>query len=100
MKSYNRLYVLVRTDLYTPGYVAAQAGHAVAQYMIEFPDVWRNHTLVYLAVENEEQLLMWRDKLIIKGIPYAIFREPDIGNQATSLAVASDGKLFKQLPLL
>ena len=99
MKSYNRLYVLVREDL-GPSYAAVQAGHGMAQYMLEFPDVWRNHTLVYLRVKDEKHLLEWRDKLIVKGIPYAIFREPDIDNQATSLACVDDGKLFKSLQLL
>lgn len=99
MKSYNRLYVLVREDL-APSYAAVQAGHGAAQYMVEYPGVWQNQTLIYLRVRDEKQLLAWRDKLIIKGIPYALFREPDIGNEATSLAAASDGKLFKDLPLL
>jgi hypothetical protein len=68
--------------------------------MVEFPGVWCNHTLIYLRVRDEKHLLEWRDKLIIKGIPYALFREPDIDNQATALAATDDGKLFKNLQLL
>jgi len=89
----------VRKDLGS-SYAGVQAGHAVAQHMLEFPDLWRNQTLVYLYVNDEATLLAWRDKLIIRGVPYAIFREPDIMNQATALAVLNDGSLFKKLKLL
>lgn len=99
MQQLNRLYVLVREDLETSS-SAVQAGHAVAQHMIEFPNLWRNQTLVYLCIRNEEKLLEWRDKLIVRGIPYVIFREPDLMNQATALAVLNDGSMFKNLKLL
>jgi hypothetical protein len=91
--------VLVREDLGF-SYSAVQAGHAVAQHLVEFPDLWRNQTLVYLKIKNEDKLIEWRDKLIVRGIPYAIFREPDLQNQATALACLSDGNMFKNLDLL
>jgi hypothetical protein len=93
------LYVLVREDL-GPSYSAVQAGHATAQYMLEYPDIWRNSTLIYLRVKDETALLEWRDKLIMRGYPYALFREPDIRNEATALAVQSTGNIFSKLKLL
>jgi hypothetical protein len=99
MQQLNRLYVLVREDL-GPSYSAVQAGHAVAQYMVEFPDLWRNHTLIYLRVKNEKELLEWRDKMIMRSHPYALFREPDIRNEATAMAVQDTGKIFSKLALL
>ncbi len=99
MQQLNRLYVLVREDL-GPSYSAVQAGHAVAQYMLEYPDSWRNYTLVYLKVKDEQTLLEWRDKMIMRGQPYALFREPDIQNEATAVAVQSTGNIFNKLKLL
>lgn len=103
MQQLNRLYVLVRTDINIgpfTSYSAVQAGHAVAQYMLEYPDAWRNSTLVYLRVKDEKTLLEWRDKMIMRGHPYALFREPDIQNEATALAIQSSGNIFSKLKLL
>jgi len=99
MSHMSRLYVLCRLDLQTT-YAAVQGGHAVAQHLIDYPDRWRNQTLIYLGVKNEEELLKWRDKLIMKSIPYSLFREPDLNNDATALAVALDTGMFDKLPLL
>jgi hypothetical protein len=91
--------VLVREDLNLT-YAGVQAGHAVAKFMLEFPGIWCNTTLIYLRIKNEDKLIEWRDKLIVRGIPYALFREPDLMNQATAVAVLSDGNIFKNVKLL
>lgn len=55
-------------------------------------------TMVLLGVENEQELLKWTDK--ISG-PHHIFREPDINNQATAIAIIpTDNKMFRDLRLL
>ena len=50
--------------------------------------------LVLGQVKNEPELLKWADKLDAKGVKFSMFREPDIGNQATALATEPlyDGK--------
>ena len=94
-----RLYVLVRKDLPTSSYIAVQAGHAVAEWLLH-DQRWQNRTLIYLGVKNERELLHWIDKLSFKGIKYVRFREPDMGNQVTAIATLGNSKIFRNLELL
>lgn len=96
-----KLYVLVRKDL-PKSYQAVQAGHAVAQWLIDNPDQeWNNHTLIYLGVNNEAELQEWYlDLLDFSDLDPVPFYEPDIGNQLTAIAVYADDKEFSNLPLL
>lgn len=91
-----KLYVLVRKDL-PKNYQAVQAGHAVAEYLLKNPKTkWNNGTLVYLQVQDEYELKKWMSK-INNSI---CFREPDINNEITSIAVLSTGEIFSNLKLL
>jgi len=58
--------------------------------------------LIVLGVDNEQELKRWQHDLVEKGIPCEAFIEPDIGDQATSLAIhpSADPILFKKLRLL
>ena len=95
-----KLYVLQRKDL-PISYQAVQAGHAVAEFLLYGPETeWDNGTLIYLGVNDEKDLIKWSEKLSMKQINFVIFREPDIGNQITSLAVVCDDKIFRNLKLL
>ena len=95
-----KMYVLVRKDL-SKSQQAVQGGHAVAEYLLNVQNHdWKNGTLVYLAVRNETDLISWEGILNNKNIDYAVFKEPDIGNQLTALSVVSDGELFKREILL
>ena len=96
-----KMYVLVRHDL-PPTYRAVQAGHAVAEYLLTYPDTqveWNNGYLIYLRVSSEQELMEWHWEFEGKR-PYAIFYEPDLGSQATALAVLSTGEEFKGVRLL
>lgn len=98
----SKMYILTRGDL-TPAYRACQAGHALAGFMIKHPtqaQEWGNHTLIYLQIENEEELEYWGEKLTRKDITWEGFREPDLDHQLTGIACYSDGKPFANLKLL
>ena len=98
METSNRLYILVSEDL-APIYGAVQGGHAIAQWMLEHSDnlYWKNETVVYLScnVEKMKYLLEWDD--------ISIFREPDLNNKRTAIAVVGNPRnerMFKKLRLL
>ena len=83
-------------------YQGVQAGHAVAQWMLDNPGHhWNNSTLVYLNVKDETDLKIWMRKLSIKGIDYSEFIEPDIGDEFTAIAAYNDNeKPFSKLKLM
>lgn len=91
-----RLYVLINKDL-EPVYGCVQGGYAVAQYLLENPNQnWNNNYLIYLYADIE----FWIQKLTRKGVNFSGFREPDLDNAITALAVENDGRLFKDLKLV
>jgi peptidyl-tRNA hydrolase len=86
-----KLYVLVRNDL-SPGYQATQAMHAALDFSVQHPDIvreWNFHsnTLVVLAVPNEDRLLDFAKTAESWGVAHTLFLEPDIGHEATALAI-------------
>ena len=95
-----KLYILIRKDIPTK-YGGVQAGHAVAEWMLQNMDKtqlpWKNETLIYLKVKNEKELLEWQEKL---GKEAIMFREPDIGNEATALAYLGEDNEFPNLRLI
>ena len=96
-----KLYILCRSDLSDLTYSSLQGGHALAQYLIDYPDTeWNNGTLIYLDGGDEKNLMRWAEKLSYKGIKYSAFIEPDIGHQLTAIASLGDGKTFANLKLL
>jgi hypothetical protein len=95
-----KLYVAVRKDL-SNSQRAVQAGHAVAEYMLNSPESnWRNQTLIYLGVKGLTQLENLKMKLEMNDIQFVEFREPDIGNQTTAIASERGSKIFSKLNLL
>ena len=98
MDTSNRLYILV-SEAVAPIYGAVQGGHAIAQWMLEHSDnlYWKNETVVYLScnVEKMKYLLEWDD--------ISVFREPDLNNKLTAIAVVGNPRnerMFKKLRLL
>jgi hypothetical protein len=94
----NRLYVLVSRHL-DPIYGAVQGGHAIAQWLIEHSDnmYWRNETVVYLACDIDSMLMR------LEGDDVSVFREPDMDNMITAIAVVgtpNNERVFKKLKLL
>ena len=89
-----KLYVLVDKTL-RPVYGCVQGGHAVAQWMIEHPNSkdWHNDYLIYLSADVNK----WRRKLDYYDVDFTEFREPDLDNKVTALAVYGHDELFKRL---
>ena len=100
MSQQKKLYVIVRKDL-SISQRAVQAGHAVAEFLLRGPTSrWSNGTLVYLGVKNLQQLEKWMFRLKRCNVDYAVFHEPDIGNEPTALATDQGEAFMKGLNLL
>ena len=91
-----RLYVLISNKL-SPVYGCVQGGHAVAQYLLEHPNQeWNNQYLIYVYANVDT----WRKKLDKYRIDYSFFKEPDLDDALTAIAVEDEGKLFRNLKLV
>lgn len=92
----------------TDGYKAVQSTHAAINFTFEHPSragPWfkDSNYLVQLEVENENELKKLIRKCEKKQLFYTIFREPDIGNEITAIAIEPSPltqKLVAHLPLL
>ena len=92
----NRLYVLINKELDSI-YGCVQGGHAVAQWLLNHPSQdWNNSYLIYVSADIPK----WKEKLEILEIDFTEFREPDLNNKITALAVLNNDKLFKKLKLI
>lgn len=80
-----RLYIIVRANI-TRSQQAIQAGHAVAKFVKEFPDIWANRTLLYLRVGSEEDLLELKSKLDLISSNVVAYTDPS-WNSVTAIGV-------------
>jgi hypothetical protein len=84
-----KLYVVVRRDL-SKSQQAVQAGHALAQFLIDCPNSgWTNGTLVYLKGPNghDEMMSFFKNISEIGSVWHVPFYEPDLDNEITALAI-------------
>jgi hypothetical protein len=98
----NQLNVLVRKGivfkLFDPlGYRYVQGCHAVAQWLLDNKvQSWNNNYLNICETKGDTDdfdfMLM---KLKDQKIPYSEFREPDLNNTLTAIAVHNNDKFFK-----
>lgn len=106
-----RMYVIVRADLVPPGcpegtypgYQAAQAAHAATYLAAESKlSLYQHPTITILNVPNEE--ILHKTAAMHQHVPgdpdLFMFREPDLGNEATAFACYSVGREFAGLPLM
>lgn len=99
--------MLTRTDL-PQGQQATQSVHAAflfARHLPERTRAWFDDSsyLVLLGVEDEAALREWADRLEAKGCSFALWREPDLDNELTAVAVAPSPvaeRTLSSLPLL
>ena len=82
---------MTRQDL-APGYQLVQSAHAIADFSIHFPmefKQWHSSSnyLACLSVKDEESLQALVSKLLSENIKHIAFRESDLGNQITAIAI-------------
>lgn len=99
-----KCYVVCRRDLtYVADiYPAVQGAHALAKLQAEQrTDGWEydNH-LIFLGVEDLDELRVYMKMLDDRGIKYSEFVEPDLNYQITAFAVVAHDYLFKKVGLL
>ncbi len=93
------MYVITRSDL-GAGYQAVQSTHAAIQFGVEHAEEhkeWYENSnyLGLLSVANEQELHQLIIKAREQGIKHSIFREPDIDNQITAIALEAGRKSKK-----
>lgn len=99
-----KLYLVTRSDL-APGARAAQLCHAMRQWSEEEPEAdrqWfaKSNTLVLLEAANESALSTLVGRARAAQVPCAEFREPDLEEALTAVAIGPTGSgLVAQLPL-
>ena len=86
-----KLRIITRRDLPLP-YQAVQSAHAGIQFQHEHTELAKNwyhssNYLIFLSVENEVELNNIIDAAKSKNITISVFREPDIDNQITAIAL-------------
>lgn len=90
------------------GYQAVQSTHAAINFTFEHPTragPWFSNSnyLVQLVLKDEKQLKLLIQKLDRANLDVTIFKEPDIGNQITAIAVMLEPDqqvLVSKIPLL
>lgn len=88
-----RLYVLIDKEL-EPVYGCVQGGHAVAQWLLEHPEQsWNNSYLIYLKCN----IYSMRRRLLRLQKDFSEFKEPDLNNKLTAIAIEDSGRLFRTL---
>lgn len=102
----DKLYIIIRADL-RPGQQAVQAAHAMRQFVADHPDIDRkwfeqSNTLAFLSVPDEWTLRKLADKADDQDLRLSSFREPDLDNAMTALALEPglvSRRLCRNLPL-
>ena len=102
----SKLIVITRRDL-SPGQQAIQSAHAAIEFQHEHSEIakqWNTNSkyLIFLSVENEQQLKFFLEKIKFYDLKYSTFFEPDIGNQLTAIAIQPSHithRLVSNLPL-
>lgn len=81
--------------------MSVQAIHAAIQFQHEHPEYaqnWYNKSnyIGFLSVLNQDQLIELIEKIRKFDLKFSVFREPDIDNQITAIAIAP-GNISKKI---
>lgn len=102
----DKLYLVTHGNL-SPGYQTAQAAHIIAEYAINHPEnakQWNHvsNSLIILQAKDAEALSALQQKAKKQGLNVQEFREPDLGDEITTLLLLphkDNRKLLSNLPL-
>jgi hypothetical protein len=91
--------VITRKDI-SFGYQGVQGMHSAIQFIFEHPEFARewyhnSNYLGFLSVADEQELHQLAERAESLGLKYSIFKEPDIGDQATAIALEPGAKSKK-----
>ena len=101
-----KLYVVTRADL-PPGVQAVQGMHAALDFSVAHPDIVRqwneiSNYLCFLSCPDEPALAQLALTAQMEKIPCVRFREPDLEDELTAIALAPSivtRQLCSHLPL-
>jgi len=90
------------------GYQSVQAIHSAIKFTFDFPEVtadwyYNSEYIANLSATNQEHLEKLISTAETKGVKVSVFREPDIGNEITSIALEPGDiskKMTSNLPLM
>jgi peptidyl-tRNA hydrolase len=94
------LYLVVRNDL-KAGMQLAQTNHCSFLFAVEHPQETKewminSNYIAVLAIDNEEKLIELIEKAMMEKIRLSFFKEPDLNNQITAVALMA-GEASKKL---
>lgn len=106
MTQIHKLTTVTRRNI-IPGSQSVQSAHSAIQFIFEHPEIstqwFKEPYLIQLSVENEAELHELIRKIKKSNLKYSVFREPDLNNQITSIAIEpseKSRKLVSNLPLM
>lgn len=81
-------------------YQIPQAMHAAMEFSQQYKEecaMWYFHSnsVIVLAAKNDRELWEFSQKLKREGLKYSEFREPDIGNELTAIAIVPNERVKK-----
>lgn len=98
------MVLVTRGDL-IPGYQSVQPAHAISAFAMKFPTTFRRwynnyHNIAVLAAPNEKYLLDLFERAEGARLKCVLFKEPDIGNEATAIAIEPHELTYKMTSCL
>jgi peptidyl-tRNA hydrolase len=93
------LYIIVRKDI-SAGLQLSQACHSAFHFSQQHPEItsqWMTESdyICILNIDSEEELIKIIQKASQEDIKHSIFKEPDINNEVTAIALAPGQKSKK-----
>jgi hypothetical protein len=106
MQDHAKLYIVTRSDI-SPGQRATQSAHAAFLFSVEHPlltKLWYQEStyLVLLCATDEPKLAALATQLQAADRLVSLWREPDLNNELTAIAVepgTASSRILANLPL-